>query len=111
MKSDLAKQHFSKADTAFAHANEYFERDKKELACNEDCFCGHGTLERHRVTVDLHRDDRLIMIKNVPALVCDACGERQYPLEISREIDRILEEFERTGQAKEEMKVPVASME
>lgn len=37
MKSDLVKQHFSKADTAFTHANEYFERGKKELAYNEDC--------------------------------------------------------------------------
>ncbi|OGF54588.1 MAG: hypothetical protein A2Z21_06870 [Candidatus Fraserbacteria bacterium RBG_16_55_9] len=73
-------------------------------------FCGHGTLEEHRVTVDLRRGDRLIVIKNVPALVCDACGERQYSLETSREIDRILEEVTRTGQAEEELKVPVVSM-
>lgn len=82
------------------------------VRAKERCyFCGHGTLERQRVTVDLRRGDRLIVIKNVPALVCAACGERQYSVETSREIDRILEEVERTGQAEEEMKVPVASME
>jgi YgiT-type zinc finger domain-containing protein len=31
-------------------------------------FCGHGTLERQRVTVDLRRDDRLSVIKNVPLM-------------------------------------------
>lgn len=73
-------------------------------------FCGHGTLEEQRVTVDLRRCDRLFVIKNVPALVCDECGERQYSLETSREIDRILAEIERTGRAEEEIKVPVVSM-
>ncbi len=73
-------------------------------------FCGHGTLWSQRVTLDLWRGDRLIIIKNVPALVCDACGERQYSLEVSREIDRLLEEMERTGQYEEELKVPVVSM-
>ncbi len=73
-------------------------------------FCGQGTLEEQRVTLDIRRGDLLIVIKNVPALVCDACGEKQYSLETSRAIDRILEEFERTGRAKEEMRVPVVSM-
>ncbi len=73
-------------------------------------FCGHGTLRSQRVTLDLWRGDRLIIIKNVPALVCDACGERQYSLEVSQEIDRLLEEIERTGQYEEELKVPVVSM-
>lgn len=77
----------------------------------EQCyFCGHGTLEEQRVTVDLRRGERLIVIKNVPALVCNECGERQYSLETSQEIDRILAELERTGRAKEEIKVPVVSM-
>jgi YgiT-type zinc finger domain-containing protein len=77
----------------------------------EHCyFCGHGILEPQRVTLDLRRGHRLIVIKNVPALVCDECGERQYSLETSREIDRIIAEMDRTGQAEEEIKVPVVSM-
>jgi YgiT-type zinc finger domain-containing protein len=73
-------------------------------------FCKYGTLEDRRVTVDLRRGDRLIVIKNVPALVCNACGEQQYTLETSREIDRLLKKIEQTGQAEEELRVPVISM-
>ena len=73
-------------------------------------FCRQGTLESRRVMVDLRRGDRLIVIKNVPALVCDACGERQYSVAVSREIDRLLERIERTGHGEEEMRVPVVSM-
>lgn len=73
-------------------------------------FCKYGTLEARQVIVDLRRGDRLIVIKNVPALVCNACGERQYSLESAREIDRLLKELEQAGQAEEELKVPVISM-
>ncbi len=78
---------------------------------DEKCyFCGHGLLKKQRVTMDLRKGDRLVVIKNVAALVCDTCGERQYSIEVSQQIDRIWEELEHTGQAEEEMKVPVVSM-
>ena len=81
---------------------------KQEL---ERCyFCGHGTLESRRVTVDLRRGERLIVIRNVPALVCDTCGERQYSLETSRAIGRLVEDVEQAGHAEEELRVPVVSM-
>jgi YgiT-type zinc finger domain-containing protein len=34
-------------------------------------------------------EDEIIVIKDVPAMVCDTCGEVEYTLEVSREIDRI----------------------
>ena len=33
--------------------------------------------------------DEIIVIKNVLALICDTCGEVEYALEVSREIDRL----------------------
>jgi YgiT-type zinc finger domain-containing protein len=33
--------------------------------------------------------DEIIVVKDVPALICDTCGEVEYALEVSREIDRI----------------------
>jgi YgiT-type zinc finger domain-containing protein len=33
--------------------------------------------------------DEIIVIKDVPAMVCDSCGEVEYGLDASREIDRI----------------------
>jgi len=38
-------------------------------------FCRTGTLEHKRTTMTLHRGDRMIIIENVPAKVCDSCGE------------------------------------
>jgi YgiT-type zinc finger domain-containing protein len=37
--------------------------------------------------------DEIIVIKDVPALICDTCGEVEYTLEASREIDAIMKEF------------------
>jgi len=37
--------------------------------------------------------DEIIFIKDVPALICDICGEVEYTLEVSREIDVIMKEF------------------
>ena len=44
-------------------------------------ICKVGTMEKGRVTVTLERGERIIVIKNVPAKVCDNCGE--YVLEES----------------------------
>jgi len=37
--------------------------------------------------------DEIVVIKDVPALICDTCGEVEYTLEVSREIDAIMKEF------------------
>jgi YgiT-type zinc finger domain-containing protein len=37
--------------------------------------------------------DEIIVIKDVPAFICNTCGEIEYALEVSREIDRIRKEF------------------
>ncbi len=37
--------------------------------------------------------NEIVVIKDVPALICDTCGEVEYTLEVSREIDVIMKEF------------------
>jgi len=37
--------------------------------------CKNGWMEEGRVTVTLQRDQSVIVIKNVPALVCENCGD------------------------------------
>lgn len=37
--------------------------------------------------------DEIVVIKDVPALICDTCGEVEYTLGVSREIDVIMKEF------------------
>ena len=38
-------------------------------------------------------ENEILVIKDVPALICDTCGEVEYTLEVSREIDVIMEDF------------------
>jgi YgiT-type zinc finger domain-containing protein len=37
--------------------------------------------------------NEIVVIKYIPALICDTCGEVEYTLEVSREIDVIMKEF------------------
>ena len=38
-------------------------------------FCKQGTTKRGNVTVTLSREDTVVVIKNVPAEVCENCSE------------------------------------
>ena len=37
--------------------------------------------------------DEIVVIKDVPAHICDICGEVEYTLKVSREIDQIMKDF------------------
>ncbi len=56
------------------------------------CRCADKMREgRHNFMARV--DNKIVVIKDVPALICDACGEVEYTLEISREIDVIMKDF------------------
>jgi YgiT-type zinc finger domain-containing protein len=38
-------------------------------------ICKHGKTQPGRVTVTLERDESIVILKGVPAEVCDNCGE------------------------------------
>lgn len=48
--------------------------------------CKTGFMDNGYVTVTLERDQSIIIIKNVPAEVCDNCGEYILSEEVSRQI-------------------------
>ena len=52
-------------------------------------FCSKGILEDKKVTVDFRWGDKLIVIEEVPAKVCNECGEKYYSAEVSREMEKI----------------------
>jgi YgiT-type zinc finger domain-containing protein len=57
------------------------------------CNCGRGRL-RLGVTEYVTRvEGSVLVIKNVPALICDICDEAYITPEASREIDRVVKEF------------------
>jgi len=40
--------------------------------------CGAGEVRPSRVRSAFWHDERLVVVEDIPALVCDACGERYY---------------------------------
>jgi YgiT-type zinc finger domain-containing protein len=58
-----------------------------------DCCCCAGKMREGRHDFMARIGDEIIVIKDIPALICDTCGEVEYTLEVSREIDRIRKEF------------------
>lgn len=68
------------------------DREEKKLI-PDTCNCGRGRL-RHGFTEYVTKvNDRVLVIKNVPALICDLCDEAYLSPEASREIDRIVQDF------------------
>ena len=66
--------------------------EKKELI-PDTCICGRGRL-RFGITEYVTKvEDGVLVIKNVPALICDLCGESYLTPESSREIDKMVKDF------------------
>ncbi|WP_243137499.1 type II toxin-antitoxin system MqsA family antitoxin [Desulfofundulus thermobenzoicus] len=64
-------------------------RENQEEITMTDCrFCGGKTIPK---TVDVQRNWRgkLVVITNVPAYVCEQCGEQYFDAEVALEMDRI----------------------
>ncbi len=56
----------------------------------ETCyFCHKGILVERMVTVDFRWGDELVVIEEVPAKVCNECGEKYYSAEVSKEMEKI----------------------
>jgi len=73
----------------------------------EKCyFCQKGVLEQRKVTVDFRWGDKLFIIENVPAKVCNECGERYYSAKVCREMEKIAKK----GKKEREINVPVVHM-
>ncbi|HEY89416.1 MAG TPA: type II toxin-antitoxin system MqsA family antitoxin [Thermoflexia bacterium] len=80
---------------------------KREYA---DCyFCG-GQVQEKQVDVIRHWNGRVIMIEDVPAGVCNQCGERYYWGDVAEEMDRIMHVAEKELQVKRELRVPVVTL-
>ena len=74
----------------------------------EPCDFCDGRLSPRRVIVDWRRGRSLRVIENVPALVCDRCGERYYTQDVMRRLERLAAA---RRPARRTLKVPVARFE
>ena len=74
------------------------------------CPACESTDTRHgRVRSAFWHDDRLVVIEDVPALVCNVCGEQFYDNAAVLMIDRIRGNGFRPEDAVRELRVPVFS--
>jgi len=55
-------------------------------------ICQHGTLEEGFTTVVLERGETTLIFKDVPARVCDNCGEEFVSAEVNETLLRRAEE-------------------
>lgn len=59
--------------------------------------CKHGTLKPGRTTVTVERDRTTIVIRNVPADVCETCGEDYLDATVASSLETVLQEAAGSG--------------
>ncbi len=57
------------------------------------CLCGKGRLHEGFTELKIRIENTLLVIKNVPARVCDLCDEAYISPETSRQVDRVMEKY------------------
>jgi len=84
--------------------------DDDTQALSAPCPECQSTDTRHaQVRSAFWHDDRLVVIEDVPALVCNACGEQFYDDATVRLIDRMRQNGFPSENAVRELRVPVFS--
>ncbi len=67
-----------------------------------------GGVQKEEITkLELWVDEKLIVIEDVPAKVCENCGETYFSAKVSKQVDALLES---TKEAKRKLEVPVFSL-
>lgn len=56
----------------------------------ERCNYCKGNLEKGKTEFIAHVGDEVIVVRDIPAYVCNQCGEAYFTPEISRKIDKIV---------------------
>ena len=56
------------------------------------CSICKGVLGRERVKLDFWVGDELVIIEDIPADVCNQCGEKYVSADVSRELDQLLKQ-------------------
>jgi len=52
-----------------------------------------GSLEEKNTTFMVELDNCIIIIKNVPSLVCEQCGEVSYSDEVAKQLEKLVNDF------------------
>lgn len=81
--------------------------DSEEIINMKKCYFCRGEVQEKRVDVIRKRRGKVFIIENVPAIVCQRCGERYYTAEAAQKMDKkIAEGIDKTERR---ISVPVLS--
>lgn len=69
-------------------------------------FCG-GELKRKKVDITRYKGKELIILNDVPALVCTQCGEKYFEAKTSKKIDQKIEQALKRKSSIKKIDVPV----
>lgn len=85
--------------------------DKQQQLTDPCGQCGGPNLRNERVRSAFWHDDRLVVIEDIPALVCGSCHEQFYDDTTVVLIDLFRGEGFPPEKAREEIRVPVFSLQ
>lgn len=72
----------------------------------DDCSFCKGKVTERRIQKDCWWGDRLIaIVDNVPAGVCEQCGERYYRADVLKEVEKMLQD---SGKITDNVAIPFA---
>ncbi len=74
---------------------------------NNCYFCIKGKLRKKRVDIVRYWGKELIALNDVPALVCDQCGEKYFDARTSHRIDKLIQEALKRKSTVPKIDVPV----
>jgi len=60
------------------------------------CFMCKGNLNESLTTYMIDLGSTIVIIKNVPSLVCEQCGEVSYSDEVAQELEKIINKIKNT---------------
>ena len=60
-----------------------------------NCFTCKGNMKEKKVNYVVDLEDRIIIIKEVPAKVCTKCGEQYFDDETAENIEKIVNQLKR----------------
>ena len=85
--------------TVYEPDDELWEDDYKISAnmkqTRDKCDLCEGELSPGTTSLEIWYHDELIVLRDIPADVCQQCGEAYLSAEVSEKIDRFLEEYPR----------------
>lgn len=65
----------------------------------EPCLRCHGDMIPGKTTNTYEYNESLLVLRDIPALVCDQCGEAMFHNDVIKVLERITDEFKKSHRA------------